>query len=114
MRRSDRRFPTYTLPSAALVVGIGLFGAASNVLFGSLRQSRAAPPRTEESRLHEPALFARWAANSLDRVTNVAQNGTDLATQEEQRDDRHDCDKGEDEGVLGETLAFLVLGHPLR
>jgi hypothetical protein len=35
--RVARRFPTYTLPSAALVVGIGLFGATSNVLFGLLR-----------------------------------------------------------------------------
>jgi hypothetical protein len=35
--RVVRRFPTYTLPSAALVVGIGLFGATSNVLFGLLR-----------------------------------------------------------------------------
>jgi hypothetical protein len=35
--RVVRRFPTYVLPSAALVVGIGLFGATSNVLFGLLR-----------------------------------------------------------------------------
>lgn len=35
--RVVRRFPTYALPSAALVVGIGLFGASSNVLFGLLR-----------------------------------------------------------------------------
>jgi hypothetical protein len=35
--RVVRRFPTYALPSAALVVGIGLFGAASNLLFGLLR-----------------------------------------------------------------------------
>jgi threonine/homoserine efflux transporter RhtA len=35
--RVVRRFPTYALPSAALMVGIGLFGAASNLLFGLLR-----------------------------------------------------------------------------
>jgi len=35
--RVVRRFPAYVLPSAALVVGIGLFGATSNVLFGLLR-----------------------------------------------------------------------------
>jgi hypothetical protein len=35
--RVVRRFPTYVLPSAALVEGIGLFGATSNVLFGLLR-----------------------------------------------------------------------------
>lgn len=32
-----RRFPTYALPSAALLVGIGLFGSGSNLLFGLLR-----------------------------------------------------------------------------
>jgi len=36
LARVGRRFPTYTLPSAALVVGLGLFGAASNLLFGLL------------------------------------------------------------------------------
>jgi threonine/homoserine efflux transporter RhtA len=35
--RVVRRFPTYALPSAALMIGIGLFGAASNLLFGLLR-----------------------------------------------------------------------------
>ena len=35
--RVIRRFPTYALPSGALVVGIGLFGAASNLAFGLLR-----------------------------------------------------------------------------
>ncbi len=35
--RVGRRFPTYALPSAALVLGIGLFGATSNLLFGLLR-----------------------------------------------------------------------------
>jgi hypothetical protein len=35
--RVVRRFPTYALPSAAVLVGIGLFGAASNLLFGLLR-----------------------------------------------------------------------------
>ncbi|MGO9204727.1 MAG: hypothetical protein ACLQBX_00820 [Candidatus Limnocylindrales bacterium] len=34
--RVVRRFPAYTVPSAALVVGIGLLGAASNLL-GLLR-----------------------------------------------------------------------------
>jgi hypothetical protein len=31
-----RRFPAYALPSAALVVAIGLVGAASNVCLGLL------------------------------------------------------------------------------
>ena len=35
--RVERRFPTLALPSAALLIGIGLFGAASNLLFGLLR-----------------------------------------------------------------------------
>ena len=30
--RVARRFPAYVIPSAALAVGIGLFGAASNLL----------------------------------------------------------------------------------
>ena len=32
--RVTRRFPNYALPSGVLVIGIGLFGAASNLLFG--------------------------------------------------------------------------------
>ena len=35
--RVVRRFPAYAFPSGALVAGIGLFGAASNFLFGLLR-----------------------------------------------------------------------------
>jgi hypothetical protein len=34
--RVVRRFPTFAVPSAVLLVGIGLFGAASNLLFGLL------------------------------------------------------------------------------
>jgi len=34
--RVARRFPAFTLPSAALIVAIGLFGAGSNLLFGLL------------------------------------------------------------------------------
>jgi hypothetical protein len=36
LARVLRRFPAYVLPSAALVVAIGLAGTASNVLFGLL------------------------------------------------------------------------------
>ena len=35
--RVAQRFPRYTLPSGILVVGIGLFGAGSNLVFGLLR-----------------------------------------------------------------------------
>jgi hypothetical protein len=35
--RVERRFPSFALPSAALLIGIGLFGAGSNILFGLLR-----------------------------------------------------------------------------
>ena len=35
--RVARRFPTRLLPSAAILAGIGLAGAASNLLFGLLR-----------------------------------------------------------------------------
>ncbi len=34
LMRVTRRFPRFALPSAALLVGIGLVGTASNVLFG--------------------------------------------------------------------------------
>lgn len=36
LMRVVRRFPTYALPSGAFVIGIGLFGAASNLLLGLL------------------------------------------------------------------------------
>ena len=35
--RVERRFPSFGVPSAALLVGIGLLGAGSNLLFGLLR-----------------------------------------------------------------------------
>jgi hypothetical protein len=35
--RVVKRFPAYIVPSAALVAGIGLLGATSNLLFGLLR-----------------------------------------------------------------------------
>ena len=35
--RVERRFPTLVLPSAALLIGIGLLGAGSNLFFGLLR-----------------------------------------------------------------------------
>jgi hypothetical protein len=37
LARVLRRFPAHALPSVALVTGIGLLGATSNVLFGLLR-----------------------------------------------------------------------------
>ncbi len=37
LARVVRRFPAYIVPSTALVIGIGLVGAASNLLFGVLR-----------------------------------------------------------------------------
>src|SRR3954462_9172002 len=44
----------------------------------------------------------------LDRGADLAQDRGDLAAQEDQGDDRNDGDEGEDQRVLGETLAFLV------
>ena len=35
--RVVKRFPAYIVPSAALVAGVGLLGATSNLLFGVLR-----------------------------------------------------------------------------
>ena len=34
--RVERRFPSFALPSAAVLIGIGLLGAASNLMFGLL------------------------------------------------------------------------------
>src|SRR6478752_2299038 len=44
----------------------------------------------------------------LDRRTDLAQDGADLAAQEDEGDDRDDRDQGEDQRVLRETLALLV------
>lgn len=35
--RVVRRFPSFAVPSGAIVVGFGLFGAATNVMYGLLR-----------------------------------------------------------------------------
>jgi hypothetical protein len=35
--RVERRFPAFAIPSAALLIGIGLVGAGSNLFFGLLR-----------------------------------------------------------------------------
>jgi hypothetical protein len=45
----------------------------------------------------------------LDGRADGAQDLADLRAQEDQGDDRHDRDEGEDQRVLGETLAFLVI-----
>jgi threonine/homoserine efflux transporter RhtA len=37
LARVVRRFPRFVLPSAAVIVAIGLFGAGSNILFGLMR-----------------------------------------------------------------------------
>lgn len=34
--RVERRFPSFAIPSAALLIGIGLLGAGSNLFFGLL------------------------------------------------------------------------------
>jgi len=45
----------------------------------------------------------------LDGRADGAQDPADLRAQEDQGDDRHDRDEGEDQRVLRETLAFLVI-----
>src|SRR4029078_762272 len=44
---------------------------------------------------------------TLDRASDRAENRADLVAQEDQSDNRNDRDEGEDQRVLGETLAFL-------
>src|SRR5204862_5756335 len=46
---------------------------------------------------------------SLDGIADRAQDLADLAAQEDEGDDRDDGDEREDQRVLGETLALLVL-----
>ena len=50
----------------------------------------------------------------LDRVADRAQDRADLAAQEDEGDDRDDRDEGEDQRVLGETLAFVVVAERTR
>ncbi len=49
----------------------------------------------------------------LDRGADVAQDGADLAAQEDEGHDGHDDDEGEDERLLGEALAVFLAakGH---
>src|SRR5438552_3813814 len=49
-----------------------------------------------------------WRKRGLDRAADRAEDLADLTAQEDQGDDRNDRDEGEDQRVLGETLAFLV------
>src|SRR5690349_18911175 len=44
----------------------------------------------------------------LDRAADRAEDGADLAAQEDEGDDRDDRDEGEDQRVLREALAFLI------
>ena len=41
-------------------------------------------------------------------MTDVAEDGRDLAAEENEGDDRDDGDEREDQRVLGQTLALLV------
>src|SRR5437879_2673966 len=50
----------------------------------------------------------RLRRSELDRLADRAEDRADLVAQEDQGDDRDDGDEGEDQRVLGETLAFLV------
>src|SRR5919206_2694258 len=51
----------------------------------------------------------RGRYSGLDGVADRAEDLAHLLTQEDQGDDRHDRDEGEDQRVLRETLAFLVV-----
>src|SRR5215210_3834305 len=63
-------------------------------------------PRQANRRL--PKAPAVESFERLDRGADLAQDRADLSTEEDQGDDRDDRDEGEDQRVLGETLAFLV------
>src|SRR5687768_1874100 len=49
-----------------------------------------------------------------DRLADRVQDVADLAAQEDEGDDRDDRDEGEDQRVLRETLAFLVIASEVR
>jgi len=54
---------------------------------------------------------AALGRDGLELATDDAELAADLAAHEDQRDDRDDCDKGENECVFGETLAPLVIAE---
>src|SRR5215210_497501 len=68
---------------------------------GEDRETRTAGPR-------RPGGWLLSSFERLDRGADLAQDRADLPTEEDQGDDRDDGDEGEDQRVLGETLAFLV------
>src|SRR4051812_20359802 len=49
------------------------------------------------------------SVSRLDRRADLVQDAGDLAAQEDEGDDRDDRDEGEDQRVLRETLALLVV-----
>jgi hypothetical protein len=79
-----------------------------------LRSLRRAPGIDERPPDRRAALDvcghrARWpVARSLDRVTDPAEDGADLAAQEKQGKDGDDGDEGKDQCVLGQPLAIIV------
>ena len=44
----------------------------------------------------------------LQLAADVAEHGGDLRADEEQRDDHDDCDKRQEDAILGHRLAFLA------
>src|SRR5215210_455331 len=65
-------------------------------------------PGNQNRRARRPGGWLLSSFERLDRGADLAQDRADLSTEEDQGDDRDDRDEGEDQRVLGETLAFLV------
>src|SRR3954451_16560760 len=57
----------------------------------------------------QPAALDQSGRSVLDGRADRVEDRADLAAQEDQGDDRDDGDQREDEGVLGETLAFVIV-----
>src|SRR5215210_5841692 len=62
----------------------------------------------QNRRAFRPGGSVALVVERLDRAADLAQDGADLSAEEDEGDDRDDRDEGEDQRVLGETLAVLV------
>ena len=77
-----------------------------------LRADRIGGVQSPVRRVGGAGVAADAAAAPLERLAHGRQDAADLAAEEDQGDDRHDRDEGEDERVLGQSLAFFPKMKP--
>ena len=63
----------------------------------------------DRRRRHEGDGGDRWVLGRSDGLADGVEDPAELAAQEDERDDSDDRDEGEDQGVLGESLAFVIV-----